>query len=76
MFERLRTLAISVESTVVPEAAAAGDKTFWIILIAALIVVTIVLAVVCTKFIKKYKVKREAKKLNKAERKRIQSKRK
>lgn len=61
MFERLRTLAISVETPVMPEAAVAGDKVFWIILIAALIVVTIVLAVVLTRIKKRNSKKAEQK---------------
>ena len=76
MFEKLRTLAISVESTVVPEAAAAGDKTLWMILGVALILAAIIFAVVFPKAKKKYDAKKEAKRQNKAERKRIQSKRK
>ncbi len=81
MYDFLRILAIAVDSSVDANAAtlaekAAQERTVWIILLVAILVIEVVFAVAFPKILKNLKVKKEAKSQKKAERKRIQSKRK
>ena len=77
MHDFLRTLAITVDSYVDADAVALAEKaaherTMWFILIVVLIALAVILPIM----IKKLKAKKNSKTQIKAERKRIQSKRK
>ncbi len=81
MYDFLRTLAITVDSPVDTNAAALAEKaaqerTVWIILLVIMLALEIAFAVVFPKILKKVKAEKAEKSQKKAERKRIQSKRK
>ena len=80
MYNFLRTLAISVESTIDQDAIlaeqAAKERITWIVLIAVSLVIAVALSLALPKIVKNLKAKKKARLQKKAERKRIQSKRK
>lgn len=84
MFDTLNTLAITVEEHIDKEtveelarqAAEQKEKTMWIIILCIALAAELIFAFVFPKFIKKIQARKDAENLRKAERKRIQSKRK
>lgn len=84
MFEMLNKLAINVEQYVdrqtaediARQAAENKEKMIWIIILCVALVAELILAFILPKFLKKFQERKDAENLRKAERKRIQSKRK
>ncbi|MBP3938801.1 MAG: hypothetical protein IK955_05275 [Clostridia bacterium] len=84
MFEMLNKLAINVEQYVdrqtaediARQAAENKEKMIWIIILCVALAAELILAFILPKFLKKFQERKDAENLRKAERKRIQSKRK
>lgn len=84
MFETLNTLAITVQENIdkdiadelARQAAEEKEKMIWIIILCVVLVAELIFAFFFPKFIKKIKARKDEENLRKAERKRIQSKRK
>ncbi len=84
MFDTIKTLAIEVEqhidSQVAQELARQEaenkEKIVWIIVLCIILAAELIFAFVFPKFMKKIQARKDAENLRKAERKRIQSKRK
>lgn len=84
MSDMLKTLAIEVESYVDVQtieemerlAAEAREKKMWIIILLVILAAELVFALVFPKYHKRFQAQREEKERIRAERKRIQSKRK
>lgn len=84
MFEMLNKLAINVDQYVdrqtaeelARQAAEEKEKIVWIIILCVALAVELILAFILPKCLKKFQEHKDAENLRKAERKRIQSKRK